>query len=127
MKRNKILSEIEWQVLKVIWQKKQATVKEVWQEAYPNAEKAYTTIQTYMDRMVDKNVLEKEKIGMVNFYRPLVTEKQALNQATEGLVSRAFNGSFGMLAAFLVDSRHLTKSDLEKIKEMIKQKEEELK
>jgi len=127
MKRNQILSEIEWQVLKVIWQKKQATVKEVWREAYPNAEKAYTTIQTYMDRMVDKNVLEKEKIGMVNFYRSLVTEKQALNQATEGLVSRAFNGSFGMLAAFLVDSRHLTKSDLEKIKEMIKQKEEELK
>ena len=127
MKKYKFLSEIEWQILRVLWEKKQATVKEVWLQAYPNNEKAYTTIQTYMDRMVDKKVLEKDKIGLVNFYKPLVTEKQALNIATEGLVSRAFNGSFGTLATFLIDSRHLTGSDLEKIKKLIEQKEEDLK
>ena len=125
MKANNFLSKIEWQILKVVWQKKQVSVREVWDEAYPNAEKAYTTIQTYMDRMVEKKVLEKEKIGMVNFYRPLVTEKLAINRATESLVSRAFDGSFGMLAEFLIDSRFLTREDLDKIKKMIEQKKEE--
>ncbi len=125
MKPNNLLSGIEWQILKVIWQKKHVSVREVWDEAYPNGEKAYTTIQTYMDRMVEKKVLEKEKIGMVNFYRPLVTEKLAINRATESLVSRAFDGSFGMLAEFLIDSRFLTREDLEKIKKMIEEKEEE--
>ena len=127
MKRSKFISAIEWQVLKVLWRKKQASVKEVWQEAYPKNERAYTTIQTYMDRMVEKKVLKKEKIGLVNFYQALVSEEQALFQATESLVSRAFNGSFGTLAAFLVDSRHLTKSDLETIKRMIEQKEKGMK
>ena len=46
MKKYKFLSEIEWQILRVLWEKKQAPVKEVWQQAYPNSEKAYTTIQT---------------------------------------------------------------------------------
>lgn len=127
MNKRKFLSEIEWQILKVIWSKQETTVKEVWQNAYPNREKAYTTVQTYMDRLVEKKILAKEKIGLVNFYRPLISEEQAISQATESLVSRAFNGSFGRLAVFLIDSRHLTRDDLERIKKLIEQKEEEMK
>ncbi len=124
MGKIKFLSEIEWSVLKIVWQRNKASVKDVWQELYPNGEKAYTTIQTYMDRLVKKKVLRKEKIGLVNSYQPALTEREALEQATESFVGRAFNGSFGLLAQFLVDSRNLSKEDLEKIKELIRKREE---
>ncbi|MBN1270990.1 MAG: BlaI/MecI/CopY family transcriptional regulator [Candidatus Aminicenantes bacterium] len=125
MKKKISLSETEWRIMRILWNDKKATVKEVWSSLYPKKEKAYTTVQTTMDRLVEKNFLAKEKIGLVNFYQPLISEKKALTQATENLVSRAFQGSFGLLAAHLIDSPQFEASDLKKIKELIKQKEEE--
>jgi BlaI family penicillinase repressor len=126
MRKKISLSEMEWQILKIIWKDKKTTVKDVWNRLFPEGEKAYTTIQTYMDRMVDKKILKKEKIGLVNFYEQLLSEKDALDFATENLVDRAFQGSFGHLATYLIGSRRLKTSDLEKIKKMISEKEKGL-
>ena len=121
-KKSNLFSDKEWIIMKAVWQKQKITVKEAWQQIYPNQEKAYTTVQTYMDRLAEKGVLKKEKLGLVNFYQALITEEQALDKATENLVSRAFNGSFGLLAAFLIDSQRLDPSDLEKIKKLLREK-----
>jgi len=118
------LSDLEWQIMQLLWEKGVMSVKEVWQTLFPGGEKAYTTIQTYLDRMAEKNLLGKQKIGLVNFYHALKDKKTILKSATENLVSRAFNGSFFSLAAYLVDSLNLSNEELEKIKELIKSKEE---
>ena len=125
MKKPKVISDIEWQIMGVLWKKGVLSIKEVWQQLYPNGEKAYTTVQTYMDRMTEKKLLYKEKIGLVNFYRPLIDEKTLKKQATEKFVTNTFNGSFGSMAAFLVDSYNLSGEDLEKIKKLIEKKEVE--
>ena len=124
MKNLKSLSEIEWQIMTVLWEKGVLSVKDVWHAVYPNGEKAYTTVQTYMDRMVDKQLLKKQKIGLVNFYHPIVDKKTLMKKATDTLISRVFNGSFGSLAAFLVDSYNMSGEDLDKIKQLIEKSEE---
>ena len=125
MKSKISLSEIEWKLMGALWKKGIMSVKEVWQEVYPNGEKAYTTVQTYLDRMVEKKLLRKEKIGLVNFYQPVVSEKAAKRHEIEQFVSRAFNGSFGSLAAFLVNSENLSDEDLNEIKQLITKREQE--
>ncbi len=75
--------------------------------------------------MVEKGLLRKEKIGLVNFYQPIMHRDKLMKQATEKLVSSAFGGSFGSLAAFLVGSGKLTADDLDTIKQMIDAKENE--
>lgn len=118
------LSDLEWQIMQLLWERGVLSVKEVWQALFPDGGKAYTTIQTYMDRMTEKELLKKQKIGMVNFYHTQLNKSSVVTQATENLVSKAFNGSFFSLAAFLVDSPNLSSEELEKIKELIKSKEE---
>lgn len=124
MKKPLNLSEMEWQVMQFLWEKGVKSVKDVWQTLYPEKEKAYTTVQTYMDRMVEKKLLEKQKIGLVNFYFPLLDKQTLRRQATETLVSKAFNGSFLNLAAFLVNSKTLSEDELDEIREIIRRKEE---
>ncbi len=126
MKRT-TFSEQEWEIMSVLWKMKQATVKDVWQALYPNAEKAYTTVQTVMERLVKKRALEKEKIGLVNFYRPAISRQAAAEQVTKSLAKRLFGGSFGNLAAFLIQNENLTAEELELIREMLRKKEKELK
>ena len=125
MKKPKGILDIEWQIMGVLWKKGVMSIKEVWQQLFPKGEKAYTTVQTYMDRMTEKRLLHKEKIGLVNFYRPLIDEQTLIKQAMEKFVSNTFNGSFGSMAAFLVDSYNLSGEELEKIKKLIEKKEVE--
>lgn len=122
MKKALTLSDLEWRIIGALWEKGVLNVKETWQRLFPEAEKAYTTVQTYMDRMVEKKLLKKEKIGLVNFYRPLVDERTLKKRATEKFVSNTFNGSIGRLAAFLLDSWEITAEELGQIKKLIDQK-----
>jgi BlaI family penicillinase repressor len=125
MKNKIVLSDLEWQIMQILWERGVMSIKEVWQTLFPDGSKAYTTIQTYMDRMTGKRLLKKQKIGMVNFYHAGLTKRTLLKQATENLVSKAFDGSFFSLAAYLVESPDLSKDELERIKALIKKKEGE--
>lgn len=125
MKQPNLLSDIEWRIINAIWEKKEASVREVWQSAFPPQEKAYTTIQTYLDRMVEKGLLKKRKLGLVNFYSAKVKRKALMKKATDSLAGRVFNGSISQLAAFLVNVYDLSEDDLSEIKMLIDNKERE--
>lgn len=122
------LSEAEWHIMEAIWEAGgPVSVRDVVQKLYPGGEKAYTTVQTIMNILVKKQYLKREKIGMVNFYTALVPRENAVRKATDNLVSRIFHGSFGALAAYLVDSDTLSVEELEELKAMIARKERQKK
>jgi len=60
---------------------------------------------------------------MVSFFTLAVSREEAAGRETRSVVGRIFNGSFGSLAAFLVDSGELSRQDLDQLKQMIEEKE----
>lgn len=125
MKKNSNLSEFEWSLMKIIWEKRKATVKEVWQAAFPEQEKAYTTVQTYLERMVEKGLLKKRKLGLVNFYSARISRETLVKKSSETLAARIFNGSIGQFAAFLLKDCQLSDKELQEIKKLLNEKENE--
>ena len=125
MKRKR-LAVAESEIMEGVWQfDGSATVREVHSRLYPNGEKAYTTVQTMMNILVEKGFLRKEKIGLVNFYTPAVSRLEAAETETQSLVSRLFQGSFGALANYLVDSGELSREELDALKALIDAREQE--
>ena len=128
MAKTKKLAEAEAEIMVCVWDMPEAvTVREVHQKLYPEGQKAYTTVQTIMNILYDKKYLSRQKIGMVNFYRPLVSRTDAAKLETRSLVSRVFQGSFGAMANYLVNSGELTDSDLNELKTLIAAKEKDQK
>ncbi|MFQ5602085.1 MAG: BlaI/MecI/CopY family transcriptional regulator [bacterium] len=126
MKNRKKLADAEWEIMNGIWHfKKPVTVREMHAHLYPKGEKAYTTVQTIMNILVEKKFLRKDKIGMVNFYFPIVAYEDFTRQETRTLVSRIFDGSFGALATYLVDSGELSQEELIQLKALINSKKKE--
>lgn len=123
--KHKTLSEFEWQIMKIIWQKSKASVREVHDIILENQEKAYTTVQTYMERLVIKNLLQKEKVGAINFYTPKISEAEIRKNETRSLMKKVFDGSFSKMAAFLFDVDDVSEQDLEKIKSLLKENKDE--
>ena len=124
-KEQKRLSGLEWEVMEGVWQVNEKaspygiTVREVHDRLYPNGEKAYTTVQTVMNILHEKELLTRKKIGMVNFYNLTVSREEMAQQETRSLVQRAFGGSFMALANHLVDSGSLSEKDMRTLKGMI--------
>ena len=125
MKRNKKkLNEAEWEIMEGIWQfDRPVTVREIHQLLYPNGEKAYTTVQTFMNILTEKGFLKRKKSGMVNFYTPALNKEEAAALETRKLVSRLFSGSFSAFANYLINSGELSQEDLKQLKSLIEQKE----
>ncbi|HHE39162.1 MAG TPA: BlaI/MecI/CopY family transcriptional regulator [Candidatus Cloacimonetes bacterium] len=119
------ISNLEWEILRITWQKGKITVKEISKALSKPNKRAYTTIQTYMERMVEKGFLTKEKIGLVNFYKAIVREKNLINKEISKFTQNVFAGSYSNLAAYLFDAHKLDKEDIEMIKKMIAEKENE--
>jgi predicted transcriptional regulator len=118
------LSAAEWELMAVIWDAGGAvTVREVLEKAYPNDEKAYTTVQTLMNILVEKGMLERVKRGMVNEYTPVVRREKVLDASMATVADRMFRGSFGAMASFLVNSRKLSDEDIAVLRRMLDDKE----
>ncbi len=120
----KRLSEAEWEVMDGVWHlDRQVTVRDVVDYLYPNGEKAYTTVQTIMNILFEKGVLNRQKIGPVNVYKSALSREDAAQDETRTLVSRMFEGSFGALATYLVDSGELSGKELDELRALIEARE----
>ena len=124
MAKKRRLAEVEWEVMDGVWKfNRRVTVRNVLDYVYPNGEKAYTTVQTIMNILAEKGVLDREKIGPVNVYRPTVSREEVARAETRTLVSRMFEGSFGSLATYLVDSGELSQKELDELRALIEERE----
>jgi BlaI family penicillinase repressor len=118
------LTPSERELMSVIWELgKKTTVREVLEHQYPNGEKAYTTVQTIMNKIVTKGFLKREKIGLVNFYSPTISQLSTIKKETKNFVKQAFDGSFLSLANYLIQSGSLSQNELKELKKIISENE----
>jgi len=121
------LTPVEWEIMGAIWELKGSpSVRDVLEHAFPNGEKAYTTVQTVMNILEKKGLLKRKKQGLVNFYKPTKTRDQMINSEMSHLVSRMFSGSIPAVANYLIKSGDLSLKEIEKIKKLLEKKEAEL-
>ncbi len=114
------LSGLEWELMQHIWRLHgDITVRRVLEEAYPNGEKAYTTVQTVMNNLETKGYLRKEKIGLVNFYQPTQRRDEMVHAETRNFVKKVFDGSFMSLANYLIGSENLTAEEIDDLKKLL--------
>ena len=93
------LTELEADVMGVIWKLGDATVRDVLVRlnATSGRERAYTTILTIMRRLDTKGVLERERQGNTDRYRPRTT-RAAYREARAGAEVSALVAEFGDVA-----------------------------
>lgn len=114
------LSAAEWEIMQVVWNgNKPMAVRDVLEQAYPNAEKAYTTVQTLMNILVDKGFLNRKKVGMVNFYSAAASRDKVLCRSLSTVAGRMFAGSFGAMASFLVNAAPLRPEEIQELKKLL--------
>ena len=127
MKKRRKLTPAEWEIMEAIWELGGSpSVRDVMERAFPNGEKAYTTVQTIMNTLERKGLLRRKKIGLVNFYTPTSPRDDLVRDEMSSLVSRVFDGSIPALANSLLSLDGVTLDEIQEIKELLDDKEKKL-
>ena len=103
-KMNYTHGSLENEILKTIWMledisEDDVSVNEVQESINRNSEssRAYTTVKTVMDRLVDKNMLVRYKQGKKFFYKTVSSRDEMAQKAIKRLASQYFNNDMNSL------------------------------
>jgi len=115
----KRLGKLELQVMKLIWDKGEATVRDVWEKLYPERGLAYTTVATVMRKLESKGFLKHDEKDRTYIYRPLADQDKISQGMLREMIDGLFDGSAAKLVATLIQGEHLTERDLDQIQRII--------
>jgi BlaI family transcriptional regulator, penicillinase repressor len=101
------LAPFELDCMNALWPLGEATVKQVQESLMARRPRAYTTIMTILDRLEQKGIVTRRKVGRAYLYRASLLAAEAQQSAVQQLVAGFFGGSREALAAHL----HLTATD----------------
>jgi predicted transcriptional regulator len=105
--------------MRVLWQRREATVAEVQSELETDPPLAYSTVATVLSRMESKGLITHRVEDRQYYYRAVVS-KVGANQSVVGeLVDRVFGGSPAELVSQLLASDQVDKDELERIKQLV--------
>jgi predicted transcriptional regulator len=117
------LTDAELEIMHVVWELDDATVREVHERLNQRRTLAYTTVMTMMNILEEKGHLTRHKQGRAYRYEPVRPKSQVISGMVDDFVGKVFEGSARPLVLGLVKERKLSKKDLEEIARMIGESE----
>ena len=116
------LTKAEEQIMQILWNLKEGTVKDIL-DMFPENKPARTTVATILSILENKNFVEHYTYGRINIYKPLVSKEKYSNKQLFGLVNDYFGGSFQSMVSFFAKENNL---DIEEMDKILKEAREEL-
>ena len=126
MSRKHRLADLQMAIMRVLWDKSEATVAQVREALLPDRELAYTTVGTMLSKMEANGQVTHRSDGRVNIYKPAIKPDHVKRRMLTDLAERLFAGDVGDLVCCLLDGVDVSPDDLAEIKRLIRRKEQEL-
>jgi predicted transcriptional regulator len=116
-KSSEQLTPLELELMKVLWEEREATVQQVLDRMPEERDLAYTTVQTMLNVLHRKQRVERTLRDRAYYYKPVVSRQKATGQIVGDLVDRVFGGSAESLVMNLLETRRLTPDKLAQLRE----------
>jgi len=114
-------TESELEILQVLWEKGEATVREVHEVLEQTRDIGYTTTLKTMQIMTEKGLLDRDTSTRTHVYRPLITREKTQKQFLDKMIDGLFKGSASKMVIGALDGDRLSTEDLREIQEYLRQ------
>lgn len=114
------LTDLELEIMNVVWMLGETTIPEVNQILNENKKKhAYTTTATMMKILEKKKFLKSIKKERAHKYFPVVTKESFEGNIINHIVDNVFQGDSANLVMKLIDEKKISQDELKKIRETL--------
>jgi BlaI family transcriptional regulator, penicillinase repressor len=114
-------TESELEILNILWQKGDATVREVHEELAKSKEVGYTTTLKLMQIMHEKGIVKRDESMRTHIYQPAVNREKTQKHLLNKMIDSLFGGSSTQLVLQALGSgeQKVSAEELEKIQNLI--------
>jgi BlaI family transcriptional regulator, penicillinase repressor len=118
------LGKVQLQIMQVLWEKGQASAREITEAMNHGEPIAHSTVQTLLRQLEAKGAVSHRRQERTFVFYPLVNEANVARTEIRGLTERLFGGSTGGLMTYLLKEERISRDELNKIKKLIEAMEE---
>lgn len=109
----------ELEILDILWERKRATVREVFEEIQKRKPTTYTTVLKFMQIMQEKGLVVRDEKERAHVYTPKHSQRQTQTKLVGTLLERAFRGSALSLVQHVLETKPATAEELAAIRRLI--------
>ena len=112
-------TESELEILQILWEKGDCTVRDVHDILTRNKEAGYTTTLKLMQIMHEKNLVKRDTSSKTHIYSALASQQKTQQHLVSKLIDNAFNGSAARMVMQALGNRSSSKDEIEAIKKYL--------
>jgi predicted transcriptional regulator len=113
------LGDLQYAIMRILWDRGEATTADVHAALLDERGLAPTTIATMLSKMEKKGVITHRTEGRQYVYRALVEERDVRRSMVSELIRRAFQGDAAALVNHLLNELDIDPEELDRLKDMI--------
>ncbi len=125
MKQKPTKSELE--ILSVLWENGEMTVREVFEAINLQRKSSYTTVLKMLQIMFDKGLVERNEDKKAHVYIAKIKQNETGKQMLNEVMNKVFGGSALRLVQQVLENETTSAEEMSEIRELIMQAELEAK
>ena len=112
-------TERELEILKILWQRGEATVRQLHQEISRRLPMVQNTVQSFLRTMEEKGLVRHRVAGRTFIYEPTLRRDKTNQQLVSRLLQRAFDGAVDQLVQSVLSLGQTTPEELARLEALI--------
>ncbi|MEQ1799311.1 MAG: BlaI/MecI/CopY family transcriptional regulator [Lacibacter sp.] len=112
-------TESELEILRVLWERGEATVRDVHVELSKTKDAGYTTTLKLMQIMHEKGLVKRDESSKTHKYTPLISREKTQKQFMGKMIDTLFQGSSTQLVMQALGNHKTSKEELDEIQKLI--------
>lgn len=118
------LTPVELELMNILWEIGQGTVRDVMANLSQERKLAYTSVSTILRILEQKKILITEKLGKQHIYLPNLSKKSFAEHSVEKMINQVFSGNSVELVAHLVNT-NVSQEEIAAIQNLLDHKKKE--
>ena len=114
----KELTKAEEQIMQILWQLKEAIVKDIL-DHMPEPKPAYNTVSTVVRVLEGKGFIDHKAFGNSHVYFPLVAETDYKQFTFDKMMKNYFDNSYQSLVSFIANEKKLDITELDELSALL--------
>lgn len=115
----------ELEILSVLWEKGEMTVREVFEVINLERRSSYTTVLKMLQIMFEKGLVERNEEQRAHVYRARIKQNETGKQMLDEVINKVFGGSALRLVQQVLENEQTSAEEMREIRQMIRQAEKE--
>nr|WP_285059861.1 BlaI/MecI/CopY family transcriptional regulator [Pedobacter ginsengisoli] len=112
-------TESELEILQILWEKGNCTVRDVHEILEKNKDAGYTTTLKLMQIMHEKGLVTRDTSAKTHIYHALVNQEKTQQHLVDKMIDNVFNGSAARLVMQALGNHTASKDEIDSIKKYL--------